>query len=100
LVLKQTTSLTDDETLTLMMALTSSCVLTSKQIAQGLDCDVRKVWQIANRLTEAGALTKPRYGQWAITEKGRIACALALYKDPSLQAAFFDEEDYLIPNNT
>jgi len=35
------------------------------------------------------ALSHPRYNHWVITEKGRIACALLMIKDPSLHAAFF-----------
>jgi len=84
---------TDDETLTLMMALTSPGPLTSAELAQGLGCSRERAYYIANRLVHAGALAKPRYGQWAITEKGRIACALAMYKDQALRAAFFDPEE-------
>ena len=82
--------MTADETLTLMMALTARRPLESRQIAQGLDTSVEHAYYVANGLKRLGALEKPRYGHWTITEKGRIACALAMHKDPSLVAAFFD----------
>lgn len=82
--------MTDDETLTLMMALVSKSPLKSREIAQGLDSDVAHAYYVASGLRRQGALEKPRYGHWTITEKGRIACALAMHKDPSLHVAFFD----------
>lgn len=82
--------LTYDETLTLMMALVAERPLESREIARGLDSGVDRAYYVANGLKAAGALEKPRYGQWAITEKGRIACALAMCKLPDLRMAFFD----------
>lgn len=73
-----------------MMALVSERPLESREIARGLDSSVDHAYYIANGLRTAGALTKPRYGHWSITEKGRLACALAMHKDPALHSAFFD----------
>jgi hypothetical protein len=79
-----------DETLTLMMALTAEHPLETREIAQGLDCSREHAYYVAHGLRTAGALVKPRYGCWAITEKGRIACAMAMYHAPDLRTAFFD----------
>lgn len=80
--------MTEDETLTLMMALTSEKPLRLREIALSLECTSDHARYLTDSLRSAGVLTKPRYGEVAITEKGRIACALAMVKDPSLRAAF------------
>lgn len=43
---------------------------------------------LMNTLRKKGALEHPRYDNWYLTEKGRIAAALARAKDPKLVAAF------------
>lgn len=82
--------MTQDETITLLMALVAERPLQSRDIANGLGCSIEHAYYVANSLRNAGALAKPRYGHWSITEKGRIASALAMHKDPSLHYAFFD----------
>lgn len=82
--------MTADETLILMMALIcDKHPLTTRDIVLGLDVRADRAYYVASRLRQQGVLTKPRFGEWAITEKGRIACALAMHKDPSLYDAFF-----------
>jgi hypothetical protein len=87
---KPMTAMTTDETLTLMMALISQTPIGSREIAQGLDCSLMSAHKIACDLKVAGGLQAVRNGVWRISEKGRIACALSMHKDPSLCAAFFD----------
>lgn len=41
-------------------------------------------WHILNTLRLVGAIEHPAYDRWVITEKGRIAVALAMAKDPEL----------------
>lgn len=81
--------MTPDESLTLMMALVADGPLRSRDIARGLYCTPTRALRIANSLLATQALSHPRYNHWVITEKGRIACALLMVKDPSLHAAFF-----------
>ena len=83
-------ALSFDETLTLMMALVAERPLETREIAQGIDSSREHAYYVANTLRVSGALEKPRYGHWTITEKGRIACALAMHQDRSLRTAFFD----------
>lgn len=47
---------------------------------------------ILNNLKRQGAVDHAGYNDWRITEKGRIAAALAMAKDPELAAAFATEE--------
>jgi Mn-dependent DtxR family transcriptional regulator len=81
---------TSDETLTLMVALVAERTIHTKEVARALDCKMDHARYVVASLHQDGALYKPRHGYWTITEKGRIACALAMYKDQGLHAAFFD----------
>ena len=42
-------------------------------------------------LAAQGAARKVAAGQWVVTEKGRIAAALAMAREPGLKAAFFED---------
>lgn len=47
----------------------------------------------ADALVAAGALCRPAAGRVALTERGRIALALSMARDPALRSAFLDEGD-------
>lgn len=78
--------MTNNETLVLMLALTADGVLRYREVFRAVHGE--RAWSILNSLKKAGALDHPGYGLWQITEKGRIAAALAMHKDPKLARAF------------
>lgn len=47
--------------------------------------------KILRRLIGKGMVDSPSWGLYLVTERGRIAAALEMAKDPALRAAFFDE---------
>jgi hypothetical protein len=46
--------------------------------------------KLLDDLAKAGAVAHRHYGGWWITEKGRIAAALLMARDPTLRVAFID----------
>lgn len=76
--------LTRDETLILVLAATGTGRLAYRDVCAVIGGEP---WSKLNSLKNAGALAHHRYNHWEITEKGRIAAALALTKDPKLAEA-------------
>lgn len=78
--------MTRDETLVLMLALAEDGEPLRYRTVQGTLGG--EPWRILRGLADQGALRHAGYNDWRITEKGRIAAALAMAKDPELAAAF------------
>lgn len=78
--------MTRDETVVLMLALAEDGQPLRYRTVR--DAIGGEPWNVLNSLKAQGALDHPRYNDWRITEKGRIAAALAMHKDPQLAAAF------------
>jgi len=79
--------MTVNETFVLMMALQANGRLRYRDVCAAMP-PYAEPWGILNSLRRQGAVEHPRYDHWEITEKGRIAAALALHKDPKLADAF------------
>jgi len=76
--------LTRDETLILVLAARADRPLRYRDVYHVVGGEP---WSKLNSLKVEGALTHLGYDRWEITEKGRIAAALALTKDPELAKA-------------
>ena len=48
--------------------------------------------KIMMSLTACALMTMPRYGHAVLTERGRIAAALILYRNRAMLPAYFDED--------
>lgn len=89
----------DDEILTLMMLLTSERRLQAGQVGEGLTGRIdresaRVVGMAALRSLERQGAARRIAGPhspWEITEKGRIAAALLMHKNPDLRQIFIDD---------
>jgi len=79
--------LTDVETIILMTLLQADGSASYRDIV-GAFPRISEPWYAINKLRSAGAISHPRYGIWEITEKGRIAAALARAKDPAICRAW------------
>jgi hypothetical protein len=77
--------MTANETFVLMMALADG-PLRYRDVYAAVRGE--RAWAILNSLHKAGALEHPAYNHWQITEKGRIAAALAMHKDAKLARSF------------
>lgn len=76
----RTKPMTRDETAALMLALAADGQpLRYRTVQNALGGEP---WGILNSLKIQGALRHAGYNDWRITEKGRIAAALAMHKDP------------------
>lgn len=79
--------MTDDQVIVLLMALTAiNGVLRYREVYVAVYGE--RASRILKELFTAGVLDHPGYNDWRITEKGRIAAALLMHKDPSLADAF------------
>lgn len=76
--------LTRDETLILVLAATGTGRLLYRDVCAVIGGEP---WGKLNALKNEGALAHHGYNRWEITEKGRLAAALALIKDPELAEA-------------
>lgn len=86
----RTKPMTDDEICVLMLALAEDGQPLRYKTVYGIFRE--RGLNILNRLKAQGALDHPRYNDWRITERGRIAAALALHKNPALAAALEPEK--------
>jgi hypothetical protein len=80
------TILTVNETFVLMLALKAGSGPLRYQVVY--EAVGERAWTILNKLRRHGAIKHLRYNQWKITEKGLVAAALAMRKDPKLAEAF------------
>lgn len=78
--------MTANQTFVLMLALQADGPLRYQTVYDAVKGE--RAWSILNSLKQAGALEHPAYNHWQITEKGRIAAALAMAKDQKLALAF------------
>ena len=78
--------MTVNETFVLMLALQADDRLRYWTVYQA--CHGERAHGLLVALERQGALEHVRYDHWRITEKGRIAAALAMHKDPKLAEAF------------
>lgn len=78
--------MTMNETFVLMLALAAGDRLRYRDVYAAVRGE--RAWAILDSLRKAGVLDHPSYDHWRITEKGRIAAALAMHKDSKLAAAF------------
>lgn len=78
-----------NETFVLLLALKADGPLRYREVYAAVHGE--RAWSILNALHKAGALDHPAYNHWQITEKGRIAAALAMSKDSKLADAFARE---------
>jgi hypothetical protein len=74
------------ETFVLLLALKADGRLRYRDVYAAVRGE--RAWSILNGLRKGGALSHPAYDHWEITEKGRIAAALAIHKDRKLAEAF------------
>ncbi len=81
--------MTNNETIVLLLALKVDGPLRYATVYHAMGGE--RAWSILRRLRHAGALDHPGYNHWQITEKGRIAAALAMAKNSRLAAAFASE---------
>lgn len=81
--------MTRDETAILMLALAEDGQPLRYKTAYAMLGEAS--WRILRNLADQGALHHAGYNDWRITEKGRIAAALAMHKDPALAAAMEPE---------
>lgn len=79
------TPITRDEIAVLMLALAADGQSLRYKAAYAIMGE--RCLKILNSLKVQGALDHAGYNDWRITEKGRIAAALAMHKDPDLAAA-------------
>lgn len=77
--------MTISETVVLLMALKVDGPLRYREVYK---VKHESAWAILNSLRNQGALEHPAYDRWQITEKGRIAAALAMAKNRALADAF------------
>lgn len=75
-----------NETMILLMALKADQRLRWRHAYMALRGE--HAWAVLNRLRSAGAIEHVGYDHWRITEKGRIAAALVMSKNPALAQAF------------
>lgn len=95
------TAMTDDEKLTLMMLLTAGKRLQAAEVGEGLTGSIGSEGARAHALEtlrslERGGAARRLSGPhspWEITEKGRIAAAILMHKQPDLRAIFIDNWD-------
>lgn len=78
--------MSDNETIVLLLALKADGPLRYADVFKAMRGE--RAWSILNSLKGQGALDHPAYNHWQITEKGRIAAALAMSKNPRLAEAF------------
>lgn len=83
--------MTVNETFVLMLALIADGRLRYRDVTQAMPRGYEP-WRILDSLKNDGALEHLGYDHWQITEKGRIAIALAMHKDPALAYAFDTEK--------
>lgn len=79
--------MTGDETAVLMLALRPS----AKLYKAAFRVFGERAYYVLKSLERQGAIEHVGYNDWRITEKGRIAAALAMAKDPELAAVFAEE---------
>ncbi len=80
----RTKPLTDNEARVLALAARADRPLRYRDVVHVLGGEP---WALLNSLKQQGGLAHLGYDRWEITEKGRIAAALALAKDPELARA-------------
>lgn len=85
----RTKPMTRDETLVLVTAALADRPLRYRDVVHVLGGEP---WSKMKSLRDQGALEHLGYDRWLITEKGRIAAALAMAKDPDLAAAMEPEK--------
>lgn len=83
--------MTVNETFVLMLALQADDRLQIGAVASAMHGTADNAWPVLNSLRRQGAIEHVRYDHWRITEKGRIAAALAMHQDPKLASAFEPE---------
>ena len=91
--------MTDDEVLALMMLLTAERPVQARAIGEGLTGRLNsegaraQALSVLRSLRRGGAAARiaGSHSPWEITEKGRIAAALLMYKDPELRQIFIDD---------
>ena len=74
--------MTTNETFVLMLALIADQRLRYRTVYKAVHGE--QAWSILNKLHKQCAIDHVRYDYWQITEKGRIAIALAMSKDKGL----------------
>lgn len=77
--------MTTNETFVLMLALNAGHRLRYRDVTSAMPGEP---WRLLNNLRKQGVLAHLRYDHWQITEKGRLAAAMAMHKDPKLARAF------------
>jgi Mn-dependent DtxR family transcriptional regulator len=77
--------MTENQTTILMLALQNSGRL---HYRAAYDIMGENAWAVLNTLKLAGAVDHPGYDDWRLTERGRIAAALAMHKDRNLARRF------------
>ena len=82
--------MTTNETFVLMLALIANDRLQYRTVYDAVHGE--QAWTILNKLRKQGALEHVRYDHWKITEKGRIAIALAMTKDKRLAQIWEDHD--------
>lgn len=80
--------MTNNETIVLLLALKADGRLRYRTVYQAMRGE--RAWSILSNLRSQGALEHRGYDHWQITEKGRIAAALLMAKNPRLAAAFVE----------
>lgn len=92
-------AMTDDEILALMMLLTAERRLQAADIGEGLSGKIGSegarthALGVLRALERGGAARRMSgpHSPWEITEKGRIAAALLMHKQPDLRSIFIDD---------
>jgi biotin operon repressor len=69
---------TADETATLLFTLMRGEPCSGADIADALNCSPRRAYTVIEKLRRHGCIARARHGSWIITERGRLACALAM----------------------
>lgn len=70
--------MTTEETAALLFGLMIGRPFTGAEAAGALRCSQRRGYTIVDKLRKLGCLERARHGSWIITEKGRLASALAM----------------------